>query len=1090
MKLWLVVLAVLLVFVSVKADDYFTSCIGNVCTYSSTPQYFADKTQLAVKDGVLTWSGNFPVTIEPFIVHSGTTYDVKSFSFLTDQGATISFDVSNMKNAWKWVLNINKIPTTAKSGFQQVGFNLKYDGKGYADNKTKAIVINGVKFSFQDLIDAGFDVDVKDATQVIITGVSGKSDLNLDPTIILNTASGLIEDNYVSLGNPTTVYVVGNTIRGESYNFVDKDCRLFFWFNTSSIPAGATITNATLTLNLSSYTTAGTRTYNVYSVNEYDFTSLTWNNQPAANIMVGNGSIIATARTLSELNLTYNFADVYYQNNVTFLMVRDSSETSATEYSRLFYSRNDTGIGIPKLIVSYTTNPNTNPQWSANATSQSYPITYGASNNGFQVQWFDGQDANGYNVSLIEHNITGTLANYTTTRTGNVSYYNYTSPAANCFTVKFYANDSSNAWNTTNQWTYCVNQASRTASLTFGNGGVGQYPFSDTPTCSYTGSSTDGTASLTRNGTTQTSGASFPFPAGGFNMTCLIATGQNYTSATVTKYLNVTKGDTLCSLYLNGTQADKTYSNPSGINVTLLINATQNTNSLHIASNYTGWVIQTGNAPSISNTSVRLTADGKWNFTGYYDATENYTSCTRTYYATVSSNTVPNWFNNLTTPASPRQYKQATINFQVSCSDSDGSCNGANVTFNGTIYKMTNTTPNIYYYNFTNPYGAGTYTYTYTVWDNSLGSNTSQSFYYVISQATHNISMSSANVTFPNMLSWNCAGNETGATSLYLNNSLQSLAFLFSGVGNYNLTCLAAATENFSATSTSAWLVVSQNGTWGSGGLASDQNTTLYNLPSLNSIDSRLNSSHGVNSWNDSGTTAQLVWNYAQKNLTDYNQTEIISKLTSLQSNQTSYFPYWNDSYFKIWNQTFFYWNSTGITYFGIDTDAYIFSSGTLHINITAYLETGASAEATFQCYVSNGTTVAVKTWNKQLTSTPYSEVITLTVPKMSPGMYAAKCDLYLFKIFSQSASAGFEVRQSSGFSSVDNLIAKLQELGAYKFVEKNKLGIPFLLTFATISLAVALWFGREREKKENHEDNAIDSTKHSFDQFMKRFKD
>jgi len=112
--------------------------------------------------------------------------------------------------------------------------------------------------------------------------------------------------------------------------------------------------------------------------------------------------------------------------------------------------------------------PNKPPQWSDNSSST--PSVYSpTTTSNFQVKWTDDNDANGYNYSIFSSNCTGSWANYTTSRTGNYSYVNITMPACSNAGWKFYANDSSNVWNTTNTWYFTINKADSPLFLCFQN---------------------------------------------------------------------------------------------------------------------------------------------------------------------------------------------------------------------------------------------------------------------------------------------------------------------------------------------------------------------------------------------------------------------------------------------------------------------------------------------------------------------------------------------------------------------------------------------------------------------------------------------
>jgi len=142
------------------------------------------------------------------------------------------------------------------------------------------------------------------------------------------------------------------------------------------------------------------------------------------------------------------------KTNETFIWTTaDTQSTLQDEYNvtsnRLTYS-----IGSEE-----SQSANTPPTWLSNTSSvpSSYsPSTY----SWFNITWNDDNDANGYNYSVIELN----GANYTTSRDGNVSYYKAIL-GAGTYTWKFYANDSSNAWNSTDTWTATIAKADSPLTL-------------------------------------------------------------------------------------------------------------------------------------------------------------------------------------------------------------------------------------------------------------------------------------------------------------------------------------------------------------------------------------------------------------------------------------------------------------------------------------------------------------------------------------------------------------------------------------------------------------------------------------------------
>lgn len=209
---------------------------------------------------------------------------------------------------------------------------------------------------------------------------------------------------------------------------------------------------------------------------------------------------------------------------------------------------------------SYTP-PNVAPTWSNNLTKISSPATYNPDvNYGFEVEWSDDNDANGYNFSYFEHNFTGgSLGNSTTTRSGNVSYFNFTGVPVGTYLIRFYANDSSDAWNKTDQWTYTVNKNS-TKFLKLENNvsWSGTYPVHSNTT-GY-GCPTGQTCTLYRNESTISSGSptseNILLGAATYNYTYNFTDTSNYTYYCNSSILTISKGTPSLSLtFVPGTSA-------------------------------------------------------------------------------------------------------------------------------------------------------------------------------------------------------------------------------------------------------------------------------------------------------------------------------------------------------------------------------------------------------------------------------------------------------------------------------------------------------------------------------------------------------
>jgi len=90
------------------------------------------------------------------------------------------------------------------------------------------------------------------------------------------------------------------------------------------------------------------------------------------------------------------------------------------------------------------------PAWSNPNASPESPATYGPGQEyHFNVTWTDNDVVD---TVIMEHNFTGTLANYTISgNTGNVYFYNYTDIPAGSYVWRQIANDSAGNFNSTHQ---------------------------------------------------------------------------------------------------------------------------------------------------------------------------------------------------------------------------------------------------------------------------------------------------------------------------------------------------------------------------------------------------------------------------------------------------------------------------------------------------------------------------------------------------------------------------------------------------------------------------------------------------------------
>ncbi|MCX8178702.1 MAG: PQQ-binding-like beta-propeller repeat protein [Candidatus Aenigmarchaeota archaeon] len=156
------------------------------------------------------------------------------------------------------------------------------------------------------------------------------------------------------------------------------------------------------------------------------------------------------------LNESMSFNGFWFINKSSLLdglysyriFAKDQNEN--WNYTGLYYVRIDTK----------------SPQWSNNISSPLSAIQYNQRSYTFNITW---QDENQVSYVSIENNFTGTLQNDSVIANGNEYYYvtNNLKPANYVF--RFYANDSADNWNKTDQWVYIVERNSTQIRLYINN---------------------------------------------------------------------------------------------------------------------------------------------------------------------------------------------------------------------------------------------------------------------------------------------------------------------------------------------------------------------------------------------------------------------------------------------------------------------------------------------------------------------------------------------------------------------------------------------------------------------------------------------
>ncbi|MEM5814824.1 MAG: hypothetical protein QXD77_03325, partial [Candidatus Aenigmatarchaeota archaeon] len=235
---------------------------------------------------------------------------------------------------------------------------------------------------------------------------------------------------------------------------------------------------------------------------------------------------------------------------------QNASVTAGTTVGWRIYANDSRNQWNVTDIAAFTVQaaPDTaKPQWSNNKTYPASPATYSPSQAyQFNITWTDNKA-----VDKVFLEFNGT--NYTvSTKQGNEYYYSFTDLPAGSYNYKWYANDTSNNWNSSTQLTYAINRAASTLSVAFSPAATNTYGTTTTAYCNITAGDRTATITIYRNGTSAASGSGNQtdtalLGAGVYNYTCTYAQSENYSASTnANNYLTINKADNPVALYLEG----------------------------------------------------------------------------------------------------------------------------------------------------------------------------------------------------------------------------------------------------------------------------------------------------------------------------------------------------------------------------------------------------------------------------------------------------------------------------------------------------------------------------------------------------------
>ncbi|MBD3310277.1 PQQ-binding-like beta-propeller repeat protein, partial [Candidatus Woesearchaeota archaeon] len=216
----------------------------------------------------------------------------------------------------------------------------------------------------------------------------------------------------------------------------------------------------------------------------------------------------------------------------------------------------------------------TPPVWSLNQTDI-FANYDPSARSFFNITW---QDDVAVSTAWFESNYSGEAANYSMNNiTADVYNYSEVLPGG-MFYWKSYANDTIGQWNQTDTWLFSIAKASSDCFLEVSHSPTG-YSTQTQANCTCT--NLQDSARLWRNGTDVTAsenGTLVTLAAGDWYYVCNVSSNKNYTSASNSSWINITRQDVSVSLLINGSSADFRQNISFDANMTCTANVTGNLN--------------------------------------------------------------------------------------------------------------------------------------------------------------------------------------------------------------------------------------------------------------------------------------------------------------------------------------------------------------------------------------------------------------------------------------------------------------------------------------------------------------------------------
>jgi len=370
-------------------------------------------------------------------------------------------------------------------------------------------------------------------TQTSITAYeSNTGDLDVNYTLYRND-TGLVNH---STTNGTAGQINTATLGAATYLYI---------FNTTGDTFANFTTNATGVSKQFTVSKGATAIW--VTINGTPITTATFNRTQVVNTTV---EVNVSGKTVG---LAANITGWSDPSSATPLINLTALNTKGV-YNFTGYFAGDANYSASSNTTYITVNDVVPPAWASNTTKLATGATYAfGANYGFQIDWTDDVAVD---KVFFETNLNATLRNFTVPLSaGNTYVINFTDVSAGTYQYKWYANDTSNTWNTTDTLTYSVAQAAPTVRLWINDQeankqleqGSATLNFTATVNTAYaatiylatniTGWGADKSSST---GTITNLTGSSGFTGNWFNITAYFAQDANYSAASQMYWLNVT----------------------------------------------------------------------------------------------------------------------------------------------------------------------------------------------------------------------------------------------------------------------------------------------------------------------------------------------------------------------------------------------------------------------------------------------------------------------------------------------------------------------------------------------------------------------